>query len=97
VTQKQKVFVGPDTREPLRPCPVCHKRLDASLCLSTERFHSGMRIGDVSLCGYCHAMLVLAIDGQFRVADDAYLEDADPIVMRILGEFEKRKEGYRDQ
>lgn len=76
------------TRQTERPCPVCHARLDGVTCLSLRRptEPQTMRLGDITKCGYCGAMLKLLEFG-FVLADPKDLEGIPSILQRVQHEM----------
>lgn len=75
------------TREPERSCPVCHSRLDGSVCLSLVREGPVlMKHGDVTKCGYCGSFLKLTEFG-FLLADPKELERISKTLQRVVHEM----------
>lgn len=86
--QQHKVYIGKSKREPERACPVCHSRLDASFCYNNYGFvNRPMRVGDLTVCGYCRAFLQLQGDNTFRVAGEDEFNDLPEILQEVTAKF----------
>lgn len=60
-------------RQPPTPCPVCNHTLNA--WTPTDVDSKGPSPNDVSVCAYCHVLLVYADDLTLRLPDEEELQE----------------------
>lgn len=75
-------------REPRpRVCPGCRRSNDAAtyVNLDTPR-PQHLELGDVGVCAYCSAVLVVVEDG-FRLATEVDVAGLDPDLARLVREY----------
>jgi hypothetical protein len=84
---KREAFVFTD-RTPPRSCPACQRVLDGATGVSVDPAEPQPRpaTGDITVCAYCHSVLVYTTDG-FRVAGDADLERLEPDLRELVLAF----------
>jgi hypothetical protein len=88
VTKRDAFVHTHDT--PAHPCPVCHARLDAATGISLSDPRPTLKVGDITCCAYCRAILVVTTLG-FRLATDEDLADVEPTLRRVLFEFSQQR------
>jgi hypothetical protein len=74
--------------EPARVCPACQRRQDAATTIALDG--PGARplaAGDVGVCAYCAAVLVVEAAGGFRLATSAEYAALDPDLQAVLRDY----------
>jgi hypothetical protein len=86
-TPRRDAFIH-TARTPPRRCPACRVVLNAATGVSLDPAdaHPEIKIGDVTACAECEAVLVVTTIG-FRVATDADLAALDPTLRRLVTEY----------
>jgi hypothetical protein len=76
------------------PCPVCRARLDAAtgISLHASERRPTLQIGSISVCAYCHAILIVTTIG-FRVATEAEINTLEPPARRVLLAYVSQRKG----
>ena len=82
------------TRTAPGACPVCRRRLDAATGVQIGPDAPAGPVtpapGDVTGCAYCGSILVFAAGGGFTVADQAAIDQLDPVLRDLLAAWRPR-------
>lgn len=91
---KRPIWLQQSGRLPTRYCPSCHTGLSA-VTSATHMPHATPpvpRIGDVTLCVYCGAVLVVTTLDTFRLATQAEVDALPELTKRIAEGLPFRRE-----
>src|SRR5262245_56258377 len=91
---RRKAFVESHV-EPVRACPNCRAELNAATSTTLDAQPDAARtmtVGDVSVCAYCSAILVVT-DAGFRLATQAEFDQLDPVLRRLVSTWTPIPEG----
>jgi len=86
--QRRPVYVQTQREARPRTCPGCRRVNDAATHANLERPGAPARLelGDVGVCAYCSAVLVVTADG-FRLATERDVAALDPDLQRLVREY----------
>jgi hypothetical protein len=69
-----------------RPCPACGRVCDAATGVSLDDPRPTLQIGDLSVCAYCRAVLVVTTIG-WRLATQTEFDRLDPALRQLIQAF----------